>query len=142
MTSRGKRLSQHNSIICPWGSRTCASCYGALNFVLNLFLCEEDIQLKKLSGCDFGVWICCWEEGEAGCSSTTPLDCVNEKERGQEESAGSTTEVLTERIEGLRLHLFRPSTLPAGPRWSLCLLLASVMGARASPALTPPLLCL
>lgn len=56
------------------------------------------------------------------------------KERGQEESAGSTTEVLTEGIEGLRLHLFRPSTLPAGPRQNLSLLLASVMGARASPS--------
>lgn len=54
-------------------------------------------------------------EGGAGCGSTTPPGCVNEKERGQEESAGSTTEVLTEGIEGLRLHLFRPSTLPAGP---------------------------
>ncbi|KAK1894711.1 tRNA (guanine(37)-N1)-methyltransferase [Dissostichus eleginoides] len=49
-----------------------------------------------------------------GCSPTTPLKCVNEKERGQEESARSTTEVLTEGIEGLRLHLFRPSSLPAG----------------------------
>ncbi|KAG7237245.1 hypothetical protein INR49_032578, partial [Caranx melampygus] len=61
---------------------------------------------------------------------TTPLKCVNEKERGQEESAGSTAEVLTEGIEGLRLHLFRPSTLPAGLHQSLSLLLASVMGAR------------
>lgn len=34
---------------------------------------------------------------------------------------GSTTEVLTEGIEGLRLHLFRPSTLPAGPHRSLSL---------------------
>lgn len=81
----------------------------------------------------FGVWICCWVEGGAGCAPTTPLKCVNEKERGQEERAGSTTEVLTEGIEGLRLHLFRPSTLPAGPRQSLSLLLASVMGAGASP---------
>ncbi|CAB1436218.1 unnamed protein product [Pleuronectes platessa] len=46
---------------------------------------------------------------------------------------GSTTEVLTEGIEGLRLHLFRPGSLSAGPRPSLSLLLASVMGARASP---------
>lgn len=38
---------------------------------------------------------------------TTPPECVNEKERGQEES---TTEVLTEGNEGLRLHLFWPST--------------------------------
>ncbi|KAI9516030.1 hypothetical protein NQZ68_020558 [Dissostichus eleginoides] len=68
-----------------------------------------------------------------GCSPTTPLKCVNEKERGQEESARSTTEVLTEGIEGLRLHLFRPSSLPAGSRLGLSLLLASVMGARASP---------
>lgn len=60
---------------------------------------------------------------------TTPPECVNEKERGQEES---TTEVLTEGSEGLRLHLFWPSTLPAGPRRGLCLLLASVMGAGAS----------
>ena len=71
--------------------------------------------------------------GGAGCSPTTPLECVNEKRRGQEERAGSTTEVLTEGIEGLRLHLFRPSTLPAGSRQSLSLLLASVMGAGASP---------
>ena len=68
-----------------------------------------------------------------GCSPTTPLKCVNEKERGQEESARSTTEVLTEGIEGLRLHLFRPSSLPAGSRLGLSLLLASAMGARASP---------
>eukprot|EP00064_Thunnus_orientalis_P009731 superscaffoldBa00001254_g9757 len=87
-----------------------------------------------------GVWkkrmrgrICGCMLGGAGCSPTTPLECVNEKERGQEESAGSTTEVLTEGIEGLRLHLFRPSTLTAGPRQSLSLLLASVMGAGASP---------
>lgn len=60
---------------------------------------------------------------------TTPPECVNEKERGQEES---TTEVLTEGNEGLRLHLFWPSTLPAGPRRGISLLLASVMGAGAS----------
>ena len=57
---------------------------------------------------------------------TTPPECVNEKERGQEES---TTEVLTEGNEGLRLHLFWPSTLPAGPCRGISLLLASVMGA-------------
>lgn len=60
---------------------------------------------------------------------TTPPECVNEKERGQE---GSTTEVLTEGNKGLRLHLFWPSTLPAGPRRAPSLLLASVMGAGAS----------
>lgn len=58
---------------------------------------------------------------------TTPPECVNEKERGQEES---TAEVLTEGNEGLRLHLFWPSTLPAGPPpWFFSLLLASVTGA-------------
>lgn len=62
---------------------------------------------------------------------TTPPECVNEKERGQEES---TTEVLTEGTEGLRLHLFWPSTLPARPQHSLSLLLASVMQAGASPS--------
>ncbi|MEQ2177737.1 hypothetical protein GOODEAATRI_006706, partial [Goodea atripinnis] len=51
----------------------------------------------------------------------------------QEERAGSTTEVLTEGIQGLRLHLFRPSTLPAGLRRDISLLLASVMGTRARP---------
>ncbi|GLD62466.1 uncharacterized protein AKAME5_001418300 [Lates japonicus] len=93
-----------------------------------------------------GAWICCWvERREAGRSPTTPLECVNERERGQEGSVGSTTEVLTEGIEGLRLHLFRPSTLPAGLRQSLSLLLASVMGAGGQsppPALAPPLLFL
>lgn len=44
--------------------------------------------------------ICGRVEGGAGCSPTTPLQCVNEKEKGQEESAGSTTEVLTEGTEG------------------------------------------
>lgn len=106
-----------------------------LNFLLLLFLLRgRHKAARELCPVGtFGVWICCWVEGGAGCSPTTPPECVNEKERGQEESAGSTTEVLTEGIEGLRLHLFRPSTLPAGPRQSLSLLLASVMGARASP---------
>lgn len=67
--------------------------------------------------------------GGQSVAPTTPPQCVNEKERGQEES---TTEVLTEGNKGLRLHLFWPSTLPAGPRRRLSLLLASVMGAGAS----------
>lgn len=67
--------------------------------------------------------------GGQSVAPTTPPECVNEKERGQEES---TTEVLTEGNKGLRLHLFWPSTLPAGPRHRLSLLLASVMGAGAS----------
>lgn len=85
-------------------------------------------------------WICGWVEGAAGCGPVTPPECVNEKERGQEESERSTTEVLTEGIEGLRSHLFQPSTLPAGLRQSLSLLLASVMGARPvpPPAFAPP----
>lgn len=62
---------------------------------------------------------------------TTPPECVNEKERGQEES---TTEVLTEGTEGLRLHLFWLSTLPARPQHRLSLLLASVIQAGASPS--------
>lgn len=51
----------------------------------------------------FGAWICCWVEGGAGCGPATPLECVNERERGQEESEGSTTEVLTEGIEGAEI---------------------------------------
>lgn len=39
--------------------------------------------IAELSGYDFfffGVWICCRVEGGAGCSPTTPFECVNEKE--------------------------------------------------------------
>lgn len=104
-----------------------------LNFCAKMFaLCEgEDTKRRGSHVCwSFLVsgYVTVRREG-LSVAPATPPECVNEKERGQEES---TTEVLTEGNGGLRLHLFWPSTLPAGPRRGISLLLASVMGAGAS----------
>lgn len=103
--------------------------------------CRVELCLVVISG----VWMRCLVEGGAGRSPSTPFWRVNEKARGQEESAGSTTEVLTEGMEGLRLHLFRPSTLPAGPRRGLQSspgICERSRGPVPPPVFAPPLLSL
>lgn len=57
---------------------------------------KKDVLCGWVNG---GVWVCVCVWG-AGRSPTTPLQCVNEKEPGQEESAFSTTEVMTGGTEG------------------------------------------
>lgn len=112
MTSGGKRLTRHNSTVCPLRGHLR---YCTLNFFSFVLFKGGDTRQQENHVWVGGGSAFVAEWREAGCGTTTPPGCVNEKERGQEESAGSTTEVLTEGIEGLRLHLFRPSTLPAGP---------------------------